>query len=380
MALLSVHSSLRIVYLYLQTNDLKSKLPIQPKYAYLAALVLTLLMVVQTSDLSTDRLVLNLNRIILFAANYLTWAIGLNLVHRYTSGLSFSREVWKREALRTVYTALLISLVQLIASNILYYLILGILGDFPLKDMLQSFSQVFIKAWASRLVDFIVIVGMLRALSNYHKLNEQKLAVAELESVLTQTRLEALKMQLNPHFLFNSLHAIHSMIGYDNDKARSMLLKISNLLRKILELGERQLISLNDELNYLKDYLDIEQERFHDRLQVHYDVEELMLTAMVPSLVLQPLAENALKHGISPMEDPGEIRLSVKQLDSNKLELVMINSMPKEQSQSTKGTGIGLANMEKRLEQLYDKNFEMSIDKDSGQFRVQIIIPLAYEH
>lgn len=359
---------------------MKSKLPIHPKYAYLAALVLTILMVIQTSDLSTGRFSININRVILFSSNYLTWAIGLKWVNRYTSGLSFGRSVWKSQAVRLVFIALIISGLQLIASNLLYYLTLGLLTNLPMDDMIRGFSEVFIKAWASRLVDFIVIVGMLRALANYRKLNEQKLAVAELESILTHTRLEALKMQLNPHFLFNSLHAIHSMIGYDNDKARTMLLKISNLLRKILELGDKQLIGLNDELNYLKDYLDIEQERFHDRLKVHYDVEELMLTSLVPSLILQPLAENALKHGISPMEEPGEINLSIKKIDSDRLELVMWNSVGDRHSTSTRGTGIGLANLEKRLEQLYQQDFEMKITEPKGQFNIQLIIPLTYEH
>ncbi|GAB5525268.1 MAG: hypothetical protein Roseis2KO_31400 [Roseivirga sp.] len=337
-------------------------------------------MVVQTSDLSSAGFTINLNRLILFATNYLTWAIGLTWVHRYTSGLHFARGQWKGQVLKLIGIALLISVLQLIASNVLYYLVLGLLSDFPFNNMIEGFSEVFIQAWASRLVDFIVIVGMLRALSNYRKLNEQKLAVAELESVLTQTRLEALKMQLNPHFLFNSLHAIHSMIGYDNEKARTMLLKISNLLRKILELGEKQLIPLNDELNYLKDYLDIEQERFHDRLKVHYEVEELMLTALVPSLLLQPLAENALKHGISPMEDPGEIVLTVKALKPDKLELVMKNSANHRHKTMTQGTGIGLANLEKRLEQLYQQDFELIISQQPDQFTVHIIIPLAYEH
>lgn len=359
---------------------MKSKLPIHPKYAYLAALILTVLMVVQTSDLGSSGLAINLNRIILFAANYFTWAIGLTWVHQYTSNLNFSGGAWRREAVRLMLIALVISAVQLVLSNVIYYAVLAMLADFPFDNMISGFSQVFIKAWASRLVDFIIIVGMLRALSNYQKLNEQKLAVAELESVLTHTRLEALKMQLNPHFLFNSLHAIHSMIGYDNDKARSMLLKISNLLRKILELGEKQLISLNDELNYLKDYLDIEQERFHDRLQVHYHVEELMLTTLVPSLLLQPLAENALKHGISPMEEAGEIKLKIRQLDNEKLALEMTNSMDEQQPSPTHGTGIGLANLEKRLEQLYQQNFSLEISERTAQFSVKIIIPLRYEH
>lgn len=359
---------------------MKNKLPIRPKYAYLAALILTVLMVVQTSELSNAGFAINLNRVILFATNYLTWALGLTWVHRYTSGLSFSSHTWRGEALRLIGWALLISGIQLLLSNLLYYLVLGLLSDFSFNNMIEGFSQVFVKAWASRLVDFIVIVGMLRALSNYRKLNEQKLAVAELESVLTQTRLEALKMQLNPHFLFNSLHAIHSMIGYDNDKARNMLLKISNLLRKILELGEKQLIPLNDELNYLKDYLDIEQERFHDRLKVHYEVEELMLTALVPSLLLQPLAENALKHGISPMEEPGEITLTIGKVNSDKIELIMKNSANQSQNTTTQGTGIGLANLKKRLEQLYQRDFELNISPQPDQFTVQIIIPLAYEH
>lgn len=359
---------------------MKNKLPIQPKYAYLAALVLTLLMVVQTSDLSNAGFTINLNRVILFATNYLTWALGLKWVHGYTSGLHFDNGRWKSEALKLIGIALITSGLQLIVSNIFYYLMLGLVTDFSLDNMVRSFYQVFVKAWASRLVDFIIIVGMLRALSNYRKLNEQRLAMAELESVLTQTRLEALKMQLNPHFLFNSLHAIHSMIGYDNDKARTMLLKISNLLRKILELGEKQLIPLNDELSYLKDYLDIEQERFHDRLKVHYKVEELMLTALVPSLLLQPLAENALKHGISPMEEPGEITLNIRKCNNNQLEIKMSNSMSETQPAMTRGTGIGLANLKKRLEQLYQQDFELTTHKQSGQFTIHIIIPLAYEH
>lgn len=315
----------------------------------------------------------------LFAWNYLTWALALGWVFRFTNRFRLEATTWKKELLPFIGVTLLISGAQLLVSNVLYYLSLYLLRGMPVMDMLNGFSAVIIQAYASRLVDLMVILGVLRGLSNYQKLNQQKLVMAELQSMLTQTRLEALKMQLNPHFLFNALHAIHSMIGYDNETARSMLLKISSLLRKILEMGDMQVVTLSEELSYLRDYLDIEQERFHDRLQIDYQVSEELLSAEVPSLILQPLAENALKHGISQLEGSGSIHIQIEQTADTKLQIDMQNTTGPPQIGNNTSLGIGLSNLKKRLEQLYQDEFDLSTTQQANQFTVSIQIPLTYE-
>ena len=358
---------------------MKPALPIPRAYAYLAALLLTLLMVLQTSNMEAGQIQLNLNQIILFGWNYLTWAFTLGWVFHFTNRYQLEGQTWKKDLLPLALTGLVICGIQLLVSNMLYYLSMYLLRGFTWADMVNGFSNVFVQAYASRLVDFIVILGILRGLSNYQKLNQQKLAVAELQSMLTQTRLEALKMQLNPHFLFNALHAIHSMIGYDNEKARSILLKISSLLRKILEMGEKQVVSLSEELSYLRDYLDIEQERFHDRLQIHYQLSDDLLDAEVPSLLLQPLAENALKHGISQLEGTGEIYIRIVKAGEDFLDIHMQNTTGHSLNGKAVSLGIGLNNLKKRLEQLYDNDFELSTQQDTDEFSVAIKIPLTYE-
>ena len=359
---------------------MEQKLPISQRYAFLAAIVLILLMIFQSSSYNEEGFQLYANQVILFSLNYLLWAAMARFVFQWTYGLEFSNGQLKSSLLRLTALALTVSLVQLLLSNALYYLAMFVFFDFSLNQMFESFSQIAIRAYASRIVDFLVIVALLRGLANYRKLNEQKLAMAELQSLLTQTRLEALKMQLNPHFLFNSLHAIHAMIGYDNEKARNILIKISGLLRKILELGEKQLIPLHEELDYLKDYLDIEQERFHDRLTVKYEIEDALLPVYVPSLLLQPLAENAIKHGVSTLEEAGEITIKAYQQGKN-ASISMVNTVASDSPQAKHSTGIGLSNLKKRLEQLYEEDFEFTQSQSATQFIVNITLPIeAHEH
>lgn len=336
-------------------------------------------MLLQNSNVVDGQLQLNMNQVIIFAWNYLLWAFALGWVYQLTSRYSLEAATWKKEALPLLLVMLMIAGVQLVISNLLYYFTLTLIRDFAWGEMIQGLSGVLLKAYASRLIDLLVIIGILRALSNSRKLNEQKLAVSELQSILTETRLEALRMQLNPHFLFNSLHAIHSMIGYDNEKARAMLLKISSLLRKILEMGEKQRVPLSEELGYLRDYLDIEQERFHDRLEINYNIPDELLTVLVPSLLLQPLAENALKHGISQLEGAGEINIKVATETENELLISIDNTINETQTSEAASLGIGLKNLTKRLIQLYDDQYSLSALPAGNRFIVTIKIPIQYE-
>ena len=358
---------------------MNQKLPISRARAFAAAAILTVLMVLQSGTVTEDGFQIYYNRLVVFSANYFTWALGLSFLYKFTSKLRPIKEYNLQSVLIMLGWALLIVLIQLLISNFLFYTITFKSSPFDLQGSLENFLAVAPRAYASRLIDLIVIVGILKGLSNYKQLNEQKLAVSELESMLTQTRLEALKMQLNPHFLFNALHAIHSIIGHDNDKARVMIMKISNLLRRILELGDRQLIPLNEELSYLKDYLDVEQERFYDRLEVKYEIEEDVINNLVPSLILQPLAENALKHGISPMEDSGEIVLTVSK-NGDVLELKMENSFDPDVNLTNPSLGIGLSNLKNRLMQLYQDQFHIETVAKENRYIICIQIPIQDEH
>jgi LytS/YehU family sensor histidine kinase len=196
----------------------------------------------------------------------------------------------------------------------------------------------------------------------------------ELENQLHISQLETLKAQLNPHFLFNALHALHTLIGYDDNKAKSMTIKISSLLRKILDQKDKHMVTLEEELDYLKDYLEIEQERFHDRLSINFDIQEDTKSLMVPNLILQPLAENAFKHGISLVEGEGVISLSSLMKD-NLLLIEMSNTLPKgNKSSNIKSTRLGLSNLRNRLEQLYGDDYDLKTERKEDNFKVTVIM------
>ncbi len=233
---------------------------------------------------------------------------------------------------------------------------------------------IFPKATLSRMIDFMVIASVLKVITINKILNEKNIRLINLESQLNQTQLSALKAQLNPHFLFNSLHAVSTLIGYDDDKARNMTIKISGLLRKMLEDPDKHTHTLREEMDYISDYLEIEQERFFDRLEIDLKLEESSLAAEVPNLLLQPIVENAFKHGISQLEGKGfiKIRSRISQ-DYQVLNVCIENSSPGNSSETS--LGVGLENAKKRLYQLYGTTAELIAKPIKGTFKVELTIP-----
>jgi len=144
-------------------------------------------------------------------------------------------------------------------------------------------------------------------------------------------------------------------------------------------MGEKQRVPLSEELGYLRDYLDIEQERFHDRLEINYNIPDELLIVLVPSLLLQPLAENALKHGISQLEGAGEINIKVATETENELLISIDNTINETQTSEAASLGIGLKNLTKRLIQLYDDQYSLSALPAGNRFIVTIKIPIQYE-
>jgi LytS/YehU family sensor histidine kinase len=212
------------------------------------------------------------------------------------------------------------------------------------------------------------------------RLAEKDRQALELKHRLSQSQLDTLKWQLQPHFLFNTLNAIAGLIHEDPDKADTMVCQLSVLLRGVLEEHEAQQVSLKRELELLRAYLAIEQVRFDDRFQVVENIDPACLELLVPVLLLQPLVENAIRHGLAPRSGKGTLHLSAsrngKQL-SLSIEDDGIGPESRDSTPTAKGFGIGLANAQARLEALFGpRGFQLQMgSRAKGGTRVTIDLP-----
>jgi signal transduction histidine kinase len=239
----------------------------------------------------------------------------------------------------------------------------------------EAFQPLLVKTWHFNLLIYWVIVAVSLAFDYYRKFRERELRAAELEKSLAQARLKALQMQLNPHFLFNSLHSISALMHQNLDAADRMITRLSDLLRAALESSESQEVTLRKELELLQLYLDIEKIRFGNRLTVKLEIPGQVLDAKVPNLILQPLLENAIRHGIEPHAKPGCIELSAAHSDGM-LRLEVSDNGNGVGQPGAVSEGVGLSNTRARLRTLYGAahSFELA-NRPEGGLRVRVTIP-----
>jgi LytS/YehU family sensor histidine kinase len=209
------------------------------------------------------------------------------------------------------------------------------------------------------------------AFSYYRRFREGQVKTLQLEAQLSQAQLQALKMQLHPHFLFNTLHSISALLNKDPESARKMITRLGDFLRLTLENSGSQEVTLQKEMEFLSCYLEIERIRFQDRLRTRIDVAQQALDAKVPNLLLQPIVENAIRHGIAPRSTPGLIEIEAKQRNGTLRIQVRDNGpgLPAHRtSENLLKRGLGLANTETRLERLYgsDHLFDLSNNPEGG--------------
>jgi LytS/YehU family sensor histidine kinase len=229
-----------------------------------------------------------------------------------------------------------------------------------------AFNRALVTTFFYNLLIYWVIISVGYAFDYYRKFNERELRTAELEKRLTEARLQALQMQLNPHFLFNTLHAISSLMHRDVEAADKMLVRLSDLLRRALESTDTQEVTLREELDFLSRYAEIEQTRFGHRLRIEMNIAPDTLEALVPNLILQPLLENAIRHGVEPHAREGKIAVNVRREgDVVRLE-VQDNGGGLPNGKLVEG--IGLSNTRARLKQLYGAQhvFEIGNTPDGG--------------
>ena len=223
-----------------------------------------------------------------------------------------------------------------------------------------------------------LVLGVSSALEYYRQFRERELRASQLEAQLAQAQLQMLKMQLHPHFLFNTLNGITGLVR-DNDTAAAvqMLVGLSELLRQTLDSAGKQEVRLSEELEWLELYLKLQQMRFSDRLRVSVEAASETLDALVPNLITQPLVENAIRHGLANRAAPGSVSLTAQRA-GGRLELRVCDDgvgLPENWQWET-SQGLGLANTAARLSQLFGTDFEMTIqNRAQGGVEARLSIP-----
>ncbi|MFT3765062.1 MAG: histidine kinase [Minicystis sp.] len=243
-------------------------------------------------------------------------------------------------------------------------------------DSQPSFGSVLVTSIDHNLLLYWMFVGVAHARYFARSSRERALHASRLEAQLTQARLTVLEAQLHPHFLFNTLHSLAELVHRDVEAAERVIVGLSEILRKTLDGGTAHEVPLRDELELLAPYLEIEQVRFGDRLSVDWDIDPAALDARVPHWILQPLVENALRHGLGQRAAPGRLHITARAA-GRRLEIEVRDNGAGLPAGWEARRGVGLANTRARLRELHgdDQRFALAPAKDGGAVAT-IDIPL----
>ena len=250
----------------------------------------------------------------------------------------------------------------------------SLLIDEPVT-FLEMFRPLLVNTFPFNLLIYGVIISVSHGIDYYRKYHERTVHTLELEKHLAEARLQALLRQLKPHFLFNTLNGIASLMHSDVHAADRMLVRLGELLRLTMSHPGQPLTRLSEEIAFIEKYLEIERIRFRDRLAVDFAIEADVLEAEVPSLILQPLVENAIRHGIEPHTRPGRIELAARRTPGF-VELTVRDNGDGQPAAGFTREGIGLGNTRARLRELYgDRHrFELA-NHPAGGLIVRVLLP-----
>ncbi len=309
------------------------------------------------------------------------WAILSPLIFRFSRRFPIEFRPLNLRNLLLYFPALIsfAGIHQVIHLAVLWSIIPRWRRQFP--ALIDCYRAYFGFGFYIDLIIALLIVIAVHALLYYQNFRASELAQSSLKTELARAQLRALKMQLHPHFLFNTLHSISSLVLEDPPKANSMIARLGDFLRLTLENSDQQLVSLKEETEFLRCYLEIEQVRFGDRLTVALELEPQTLSVQVPHLILQPVVENAIQHAIAPRAARGHIIIEAKRLN-NLLRLEVRDNGPGIASNDALlGTeGVGLSNVWARLHQIYGSDFRFELmNARHGGLTVVMEIPFRRE-
>lgn len=302
------------------------------------------------------------------------WLCVTPLVLPLARKFPLDRQRWPRSFVIHLIVSLALSVVLLfVYTGIVLIVFLSRQSSF-----IAGFRDLLVASMHTEVLTYWMIVGLTWALDYYRKYRERELRTSQLETKLAQAQLDALRMQLQPHFLFNTLNSISVLMADDVSAARRMLTRLSELLRGSLGNGGTHEVSLKEELEFLQNYVDIEQTRFQDRLSIEMKIQPAVLDARVPNLILQPLVENAIRHGISPRGHDAVIAISAATREDGMVQLRVTDNGVGCGADLKRilARGIGLSNTKERLNQLYGAEHRFEIVTTAGKgFAVTIVIP-----
>jgi two-component system LytT family sensor kinase len=300
-------------------------------------------------------------QLVFYAERWLPWAILTPLIFFLAGRIRFSRSRWPSALAFHGIGCLVFTLLQNLAFFGVRYFTISISRE---RTFVSGFVRTYFGFYQYNILTYAVIVGVAIAAEYYRRSRENELKTAQLETRLAGAELQALRMQVHPHFLFNTLHAVSALVHRNPDVADRMINRLSDMFRLSLESSSSQEISVENELEALKPYLEIMDMRFGDRLRVVVDFPEETRDALVPNLILQPLLENAIRHGIVPKPEGGTVTLRGRRNGDRFLIEIADDGpgFPGESSDLLRN-GLGLSNTKERLALLYGKNYEFRLSR-----------------
>ena len=300
-----------------------------------------------------------------FAEAYI-WVLFTPLIYAIALKYGFNHQSWKKSLAVQLPLSLLVT-----ASGAWFLIYMA--ESFGWSDTSRTFSTRLIGLALQDLPRYYVTLGVAYCV----RLGERETEASRLEARLAQAQLQVLRSQMEPHFLFNALNSIATLTRIDPASAERMTLKLAAFLRVCLDNAGSQEVPLEQELDFLRNYLGIQQTRFRDRLTVSFEVDPNLLSVPVPSLILQPLVENAIRHGIAKSAAPGHINISAAR-DNGSLKIeIADNGVGVPYHQMEESAGVGLRNTRARLQQLYGDHQGLRLENaPGGGCRVSLLIPL----
>jgi sensor histidine kinase YesM len=310
------------------------------------------------------------------------WALATPIVLWLVRRFPIDKQSWRRNLLVHLLASTLMIFVAGIIGHIIFYLNYGRMAG--KIYLFQNSLRFAVGNYTEGMGVYLLVAFLAYAYSYYQRYRQGELRASQLEAQLSQAQLQALKMQLHPHFLFNTLHSISALLHKDTDAARKMITRLGDFLRLTLENSGTQEVTLKEEMEFLRCYLEIERIRFQDRLTTRVDVDPAALDTHVPNLILQPIVENAIRHAIAPRSTQGEIEIRAKQEDGFLRIQVRDNGpgLPMNRSvDSLFKKGLGLMNTQTRLDRLYGAEHRFEIANDPrGGLAVTLEIPSVREN
>ena len=308
-------------------------------------------------------------------SGWLIWIAFIPLVFWLSKRFPINKKSWQKSILLFLPTGLLLAFLRTLFPILVYVLFFETFSE--LKTWLPNKFYILVTDFVIAFSFYLLILSFGQAKDYYKQYREEELRVSQLEAQLSRAQLQALKMQLHPHFLFNVLNSIAALQIENPKVAQEMIVKLGDFLRMTLENVGVQKVSLEKEVEMLKCYLDIEKIRLGNRLSTSFEISPEAFDCEIPNLLLQPIVENAIRHGIAPNTDNGKVEIKASK-EHGWLEVKIKDSGKGiENKEDIFSSGIGLSNTQARLKQSYGDNFRFSLENQKGRgLLVTLLLPI----